>query len=64
MFDFSCFNDVILGIYNPGSVDCNFLTVSINDDNLEFLSIYPNPTSGIIKIENVSDATEARIIDL
>lgn len=64
MFDFRCFNDVILGIYNPGSVDCNYLTVSLNEEDLDEVYIFPNPTSRIIKIENVSFATDARIIDL
>jgi hypothetical protein len=62
--DFRCFDDDIQGTYNPGSVDCNYQTVSINDDNLEFSSIYPNPSNGFIKIENVSDHTTIRLSDL
>lgn len=64
MFDFRCFDDDMLGTYNPGGLDCNYLTVSLNEKDLDDVYIFPNPTSGIIKIENVSFATEARIIDL
>lgn len=64
MINFRCFSDDVLGLYNPGSFDCDYLTVSMNEKDLEQLTIFPNPSNGIIKIENVNSKTELRLTDL
>lgn len=62
--DFRCFNEDVFGTYNPGSVDCNYLTVSMNEEELDELSIFPNPSNGIVIIENVFDNSDLLLKDL
>ena len=64
MIDFRCFSDDVILSYNPSSVDCNYLTVSIDESDLELFNISPNPSNGIVKIDNVTCKTEIRLIDL
>jgi hypothetical protein len=64
LIDFRCFSDDLLSSYNPSSVDCNYLTVSMNESDLEVLTIFPNPTNGLVRIENVMFKTEVRLSDI
>lgn len=62
--DFRCFNDDNIGTYNPGSLDCNYLTVSMNEKEFGELSIFPNPSNGFVKIEQLTEDVEIRIANL
>lgn len=64
MIDFRCFSDNVILSYNPSSVDCNYQTVSIDESDLEIFNISPNPSNGIVKIDNVTCITKIRLTDL
>ena len=53
-FDFRCFSDDSLGIYQQGILDCDYLIVSINESNSEVFSVYPNPSCETIQIKNLT----------
>lgn len=50
---FKCFQDSLIGFYNPSGIDCEYLLnhVGIVENINKIFQIYPNPTSDIINIE-------------
>jgi hypothetical protein len=49
-YSLRCFEDTFLGNYQVDTVDCNYLTVGIEDNNIEF-GLYPNPSDSWLTLK-------------
>ena len=49
---FKCFQDSLIGLYNPSGIDCEYLLnhVGIVENKNQIFQVYQNPTSDIFKI--------------
>ncbi len=50
---FKCFQDSLIGLYNPSGIECEYLLIheGIAELKNQLFDVYPNPTSDFINIE-------------